>query len=138
MRFVIDSNEYIFAFGPAEESAARQLIDVLFDETFLHTILIPRAIFEEVKRNLSKYAFQEFNSFINAMITIDEDIVVPFEIVFEYESRGLKPTDAFIAAYAEWRGVDVLVTENRHFLSLQSGLPFKILTAENCLKILNK
>ncbi|OIO79783.1 MAG: hypothetical protein COW11_00795 [Candidatus Omnitrophica bacterium CG12_big_fil_rev_8_21_14_0_65_43_15] len=138
MRFVIDSNEYIFAFGPAEESAARQLIDSLSDNLSLHTILIPRTIFEEVKRNLSKYAFQEFNNFVNAAITIDEDIVVPFEIVFEYESNGLKPTDAFIAAYAEWRGVDALVTENRHFLSRQANLPFKILTAESCLKLLSK
>lgn len=45
----------------------------------------------------------------------DEDIVVPFEIAFKYETKGLKPADAFIAAFTEWVGADVLVTENRHF-----------------------
>jgi hypothetical protein len=49
--------------------------------------------------------------FINELTTIDEDIVVPFEIAFKYEAKGLKPADALIAAYTEWVGADALVTE---------------------------
>lgn len=48
----------------------------------------------------------------------------------------MKSPDAFIAAYAEWIGADVLVTENRHFLTRQKDLPFKVLTAEKCLKLI--
>ncbi|MBU3933846.1 MAG: hypothetical protein KKH11_04200 [Candidatus Omnitrophica bacterium] len=83
MLIIIDSNEYIFAFGPSKESNALHL-----------------------------------------------------EIVFQYEAKGLKPADAFIAAYTEWAGADCLVTENRHFLFRHADLPFKVLTAEKCLKLI--
>ena len=97
---------------------------------------IPRTIFEEVKRNLSPESFREFISFINALTTIDEDIVVPFEIAIKYEAKGLKPADAFIAAFTAWVGAEVLVTENRHFLNRHTDLPFEVLTAEECLKLI--
>jgi len=58
---------------------------------------------------------------------------VPFELGAKYESLGLKPGDAFIAAYTEWTGADYLVTENRDFLAL-TALPFKIVRAEAFLK----
>ncbi|MBU4124591.1 MAG: hypothetical protein KKI14_03970 [Nanoarchaeota archaeon] len=136
MLIIIDSNEYIFAFGPSKESNARLFLDRLIKERGANSVRIPRTIFEEVKRNLSPEAFLEFNSFINAIAAIDEDIVVPFEIVFQYEAKGLKPADAFIAAYTEWAGADCLVTENRHFLFRHADLPFKVLTAEKCLKLI--
>ena len=138
MRIVIDSNEYIFAFGPFRNPAAKAVLDCLLDKPNIHTVRIPRTIFEEVKRNLSLEVFQEFNIFINKLTAVDEDIVVPFEVGFRYESMGLKPADAFIASYAEWVGADALVTENRHFLTRHSRLPFKIINAESCLKIMNK
>lgn len=137
MLFVIDSNEYIFAFGESKESKAYLFLDLLSEKVHSHTIRIPRTIYEEIKRNLSPEAFREFNNFINSISTIDEDIVVPFEIAFKYETMGLKPADTFIAAYTEWTGADILVTENRHFLSHQSNLPFKVLTAEKCLRLIS-
>ncbi len=100
MLFVIDSNEYIFAFGSSKESNALHLLDRIVKEISGHSTRIPRTIFEEVKRNLSP--------------------------------------DAFIAAYTEWTGADILVTENRHFLSKQQDLRFKVLSAEKCLKLLIK
>ncbi len=136
MQFVIDSNEYIFAFGRSKEEKARHLINRLLKKPHLHNIRIPRTIFEEVKRNLSPQAFQEFNAFIIALTTIDEDIVVPFEIAFKYEAKSFKLADAFIAAYTEWVGADVLITENRHFLTHRLGLPFNVLTAEKCLPLI--
>ena len=136
MRFVIDSNVYIFAFGPSKEFKDRDFFSKLLNKVSTHTICIPRTIFEEVKRNLSPEAFQEFNKLINALSRVEEDIVVPFEIGFKYETKGLKTNDAFIAAYAEWVGADCLVTENRHFLSRHSDLPFKVLTADKCLKLI--
>ena len=41
-----------------------------------------------------------------------------------------QPADALIAAYAEYVGAEILVSENRHFLSRQTNLPFKIVNAE--------
>lgn len=135
MLFVIDSNIYIFTFGAKQDTAALKLLDRILDHAHLHSIRIPHTIFEEVKRNLSTEAFQEFNNFINVITRVEEDIVVPFEIVFKYEAVGFKPADAFIAAYTEWVGAAVLVSENRHFLAHHSALPFKVLTAEKCLRL---
>jgi hypothetical protein len=136
LRFVIDSNEYIFAFGPLKDPVSFKFLEKLLERGHSHTVRMPRTIFEEVKRNLSPESFREFISFVNALTEIDEDFVVPFEIAFKYESRGFKPADAFIAAYTEWVGADVVVTENRHFLNRRTDLPFKVLTAEECLELI--
>lgn len=136
MRFVIDSNEYIFAFGPSKDPVSLNFLMKLLEAGHSHTIRMPRTIFEEVKRNLPHEAFREFVSFINSLTTVDEDFVVPFEIAFKYEVIGFKTADAFIAAYAEWTGADALVKENRHFLSQHSNLPFKILNAADCLNLI--
>lgn len=134
MLFIIDSNEYIFAFGPAKEEKARTLLETIIKKG--HTLRIPRTIFEEIKRNLYTESFRGFNIFINDVTTVDEDFVVPFETVFKYEAAGFKPADAFIAAYTEYVGAHILVSENRHFLTHHSILPFKILTAEKCLNLI--
>jgi len=132
--FVIDSNEFIFGLGSREHSAMA-LIDILAGGSSLHSIRIPRTIFEEVKRNVSTEAFGEFLMLIETgALTLDEDIVVPFELGLRYEKMGFKPADSFIAAYAEWVMADALVSENRHFLFDHPHLPFKTLSAESALK----
>ena len=136
MRLVVDSNEYIFAFGPAKADASLKLLEKLLEIKHSHTVRIPRTIFEEVKRNLLPESLREFVIFINELTTIDADFLIPFELGGKYEIRGFKMADAFIAAYTEWVGADALVTENRHFLNQNPNLPFKILTAEKCLRII--
>ncbi len=136
MLLIIDSNEYILAFGSSKDTSSNTLLDTLLDKFPAHTLRIPRLIIEEVKRNIAPELFREFIKLISAITAIDEDFNVPFELGAKYESKGLKPADAFIAAYAEWVGADALVTENRHFLTLHIGLPFRILSADNCIKLL--
>ncbi len=137
MRLVIDTNEYLFAFGLLKLSVCEELMAVILEQSPRHTIRISAKIVEEVRRNLTGEAFREFIGFLKALsITIDEDFLVPFELGAKYESKGLKPADAFIAAYAEWTGADILITENRHFLTLHTDLPFRILPAKRCLKFL--
>ena len=99
MLLIIDSNEYILAFGPSKESISRSLLDILVEEFPAHTLRISRLTIEEVRRHLTPETFQEFISFISAITTIDEDYLVPFELGAKYESKGLKPADALIAAY---------------------------------------
>jgi len=133
---VLDTNEYIFGFGLLRKPSAETLLNTLLETFPQHTIRIPRMIVEEVSRHLTPEVFREFIGFVSAITTIDEDILVPFELGAKYEVKGLKSADAFVAAYVEWTGADVLVTENRHFLSRQASLPFKVLTAEKCLKLI--
>jgi hypothetical protein len=133
---VLDSNEYIFAFGIFTKPACEMLLDTLLDTFPMHSVRIPRLIIEEVGRNLTPEEFKEFIEFVINLTTIDEDFVVPFELGVRYEFKGLKPSDAFIAAYVEWTGANALVTENRHFLNRHSNLPFKVLNAQDCLKLI--
>lgn len=136
MLFIIDSNEFIFALGQYE-NASKTLLNNLFAKLSAHSIRIPRTVFKEVGRNLTAEAFREFIILLaNADVGIDEDSLIPLEIGLRYELLGFKLSDSVIAAYAEWTGADVLVSENRHFLSRQANLPFKVLTAAQCLKLI--
>ncbi|MEW6041327.1 MAG: hypothetical protein AB1633_07385 [Elusimicrobiota bacterium] len=101
MLLVLDSNEYIFGFGITQVFDCVKLIDTLRDKYPQHNIRIPRLIVVEVRKNLFPELFKEFILFINQLTIIDEDIVVPFELAAKYESRGLQPEDAFIAAFTE-------------------------------------
>ena len=136
MFLVLDTNEYIYTFGTSKKPSCNALIASLTAFPSPHKLRIPRMIVEEVKRNLIPEFFREFIGFVLEVTTIDEDFLVPFELGAKYETKGLKAADAFIAAYTEWTGADALVTENRHFLARQADLPFKVLTAEKCLKSL--
>lgn len=136
MRFILDANEYIFALGLFKKEPCESLIKYFIENSSLHSISICRTIVEEVRINLTPKDFQNFVKFINLFTIIDEDFLVPFELGARYEMKGLKEADAFIAAYAEWVGATVLVTENRHFLDRHPDLPFKVLTAEKCLKLM--
>jgi len=136
LRFVLDANEYIFALGLFKKESCESLIEYFLARTSAHSISICRTIVEEVRVNLTPKDFQTFTKFINLSAPIDEDFLVPFELGARYEKKGLKEADALIAAYVEWVGADVLVSENRHFLSRNPELPFKVLNADNCLKLI--
>jgi predicted nucleic acid-binding protein len=132
---VLDSNEFIFGFGIARKHSCEALLDTI-TEAPAYAIRIPRLIVEEVGRHLTPEEHREFIEFIMSLTVIDEDFVVPFEMGAKYEADGLKPADAFIAAYVEWTGTDALVTENRHFLRQRDNLPFKVVNASDCLKLI--
>ena len=138
MLLILDSNEYIFALSATRNPSSEKLIERIIARPQQITLRIPRLIIEEVRNNLTPEAFKEFIFLINGLTKIDEDIEVPFEIGTKYESMGLKSADAFIVAYVEWTGAEMLVTENKHFLSRHQNLPFKVITAAACLKILHK
>ena len=104
MLLVLDSNVYIFAFRFVKVPACRNLIHVIIEKHSLRSLRISRSIVEEVRHPLSPEDFVKFIKIINKLTTIGEDIVVPFEIAFKYEPKGLKPADAFIAAFTEWVG----------------------------------
>jgi len=133
LELVLDANEYIFGFGLAKEPSCEKLIDVIHNKYPSHSIRICEIIVAEVRHNLTLEDFRRFIEFISALTTIDQSIVIPFEIGAKYETKGFKPADAFIAAYTECVGADALVTENRHFLSRQEDLPFKVVKAEEIL-----
>ncbi len=136
MLLVLDTNEYVFSLGAIRNPFCEKLLEEISLHTETITVRITRLIVDEVRNNLTLEAFKEFIIFINTLTKVDEDFVVPFELGSKYEAKGFKSADAFIAAYTEWTGSNILVSENRHFLSQHSDLPFKVLTAEKCLKVI--
>jgi len=138
LQLVLDANEYIFGLGFFRKESCEYLLKFLIDNFPSHSICICRTIVEEVRANLTLKEFHNFVKFINIFTTIDEDYLIPFELGAKYETKGLKDADALIAAFTEWVGADNLITENRHFLTLNPNLPFKVLNAEKFLDIINK
>jgi hypothetical protein len=133
LQIVLDSNEYLFALGAERKPACEALFKTILDAPGRYQIRIVRTILEEVRRNAIPQRFREFWLFLRALgVSMDEDWEVPFELGMKYAALGLKPGDAFIAAYTEWTGAECLVTENRDFLTLAT-LPFKILRAAEFL-----
>ncbi len=136
MLLVLDANEYIFALGLFRKHSCESLLKFLIDNFSTYSFAICRTIVEEVRTNLTTKEFHNFVRFINILTAIDEDFFIPFELGAKYETKGLKEADALIAAYTEWVGADILVTENRHFLARHLGLPFKVLTTKKCLNLI--
>jgi hypothetical protein len=136
LRLVLDANEYIFGLGFIRKKSCESILEFLTDNFSSNSISICRTIVEEVRSNLLPKEFHTFIRLINLFTTVDEDFLIPFEFGFKYEAMGFKEADALIAAYTEWVGADALVTENRHFLSRNPNLPFKVLNAESCLKLI--
>ena len=134
MLLILDANEYILAFSPAAEEHSKSLLDIIVEKHPIIPIRISRLIVNEIRENLTSDVFSDFIRLIINITTIDEDFLVSFELGSKYEAKGLKSADALIAAYTEWTGADILVSENRHFLSNQKNLPFKVLNAADCLK----
>ncbi len=136
MRLILDANEYIFGLGIFRKPTCELLLESIVGILPAHSVSICRTIVEEVRGNLTPQDFHKFFKLINMLTVVDEDFLVPFELGAKYEVAGFKSADAFIAAYTEYVGADILVSENRHFLSHHSNLPFKVLTAEKCLRLI--
>ena len=111
---ILDSNEYIFSLGAVRDPSSEKLFEKIVESSDKITLRIPRLILDEVRHNLTPEAFKELVILLNSLTKIDEDFEVPFELGVKYEEKGFKSADAFIAAYAEWTGAEMLITENRH------------------------
>ena len=130
MRLVIDTNEFVAAFGPSKISSCATLLNLLLEPSCNHSLHLPRTIIDEIRRNLSPRTFSALIKILHLKASVDEDIFVPFELGSKYEEMGLKSADAFIAAYTEWVNAHALISENRHFLTRQTELPFQVMTAQ--------
>ena len=133
MQLVLDTNEYLFTFGPSPEKYSQELLELIASEPEIYRLRISRTIVEEIRRNVAPQDFKKIWAFLDALeIRVDEDWEIPFELGAKYEALGLKRGDAFIAAYTEWAGAKHLITENRDFMALHR-LAFEVIRAEKFL-----
>lgn len=75
MLLVLDSNEYLFAFGLAKKPASVSLLDLIVKQSERHTIRAPRMVVEEIRRNLSGDLFREVFTLIRKLTDIAEQAV---------------------------------------------------------------
>lgn len=136
MLLVLDSNEYIFAFGAEGKRVCIKLLQLIVQDVGKFRVRVPRTTVEDVREHESRQGFREFLGYLNALnIHIDEDNLVPYQFGGKYMLRGLKPGDAFLAGYAEWVNTKYLISENRKdFVDHPELFPFNVRTAEKFLK----
>ena len=115
MRICIDSNQFILALTRADPEAEELILRLAEFDVF-----VPRLVMKEVTRNLSADRVDYLQRLIagNARFHI-VDVSIPPELIEKYVALGLPAkADALIGAFAEWIGVQYLISDHRHFLSL--------------------
>jgi hypothetical protein len=110
MRVCIDSNQFIFGLAGTDPGSEALLLLLPHLE-----LVLPRLIVREVTRNLTEAQVSSFYTLLeNANIHIVDE-PVPASLVSKYVTLGLPmKADALIGAFAEWKGVNFLVSDNRH------------------------
>ncbi|MDQ1328156.1 MAG: restriction system protein [Candidatus Poribacteria bacterium] len=81
-------------------------------------IVIPRQILKELQVNLTE---SEFREFFHTLSRLQSNIIISWEKasegnIIKYQNLGCKLGDAAVASNLEELGVEILISENRHFL----------------------
>jgi hypothetical protein len=126
MHICIDSSVFVRGIKTRDATIAT-IFSLVGDRVALS---IPRLVANEVTRNLNSprqiRAFYELFQQTDVAIIVDEP--VPESLVQTYVSLGLPAkADAFIGAFAEWKQVDCLLSDNRHFLRQLHTAAFEVL-----------
>ena len=130
---VLDTNIWIFDLRNQSEKLA--CADLLRYLPRLY-VKIPRQIVLELYANLSESEIQDFFRLINrypGRIEIGWDKVA-LPLIRKYQELGCKLGDAAVSEHLETLGVEILVSENRDFLVELSGLPFRVMRAEDLVQ----
>lgn len=132
MLITIDSNQFVF--GISGESIASEQLLMLIPQL---EVVIPRIVLNEVTRNLQRDGLRKFYNLLNnapSIVIIDD--FIPRQLLDKYVDLGLREKgDAFIGAFAEWQKVDILISDNRHFLVELQGTPFDVMKPEQFLDL---
>lgn len=116
MQISLDTNIWIFGILGIDRFCERILLNLSrFD------VILPDQVREELSRNLSNEDMKQFYRFVYEYDVRLDFERVPQEYISEFEQKGLKKGDAEIGAFCEWRGIDVFVSDNRHFLHALHG-----------------
>lgn len=145
MKIILDTNEYLFGLDKdSGEEASVKLLNVvrlMIEDIKDFKLLLPEIIREEVQRNIPEYLEKDFYKVIYSSEKIEHHSMmdVPIKLFDKYRNEmGLKEGDALIAAFAEFMGVDYLISENRHIYKNLKIKEFVTVNASEFLKILEE
>jgi predicted nucleic acid-binding protein len=130
MQISLDTNVWIFGLVGADPFCEKILLNLAQFE-----IVIPDQIRAELERNLSDYDMKQFYQFvIRSGVKIDFERV-PSTYITAFEQKGLKKGDTEIAAFCEWRKIEVIVSDNRDFLKgLSTDRSFQVMSPQTFCK----
>jgi hypothetical protein len=144
MRLILDANEYILGLDETsgEVDSIRLIHEVLpklIEEVENFALLIPDIVRDEVQRNMPRRTLNRFYR----LVTSDPKILygwlyeVPPELLDKYVTKGLKPPDATVAAFAEWLKADFLISDNRHIYEQLKVDEFVTCTAAEFVRLVD-
>lgn len=127
----LDTNIVIVGLRFAHTSEER-----IIDNLFRFRVKLARQVEKELRRNLTDAELKRFYHRVQPFVTVDPGGQnFPADIVERYRAKGLKKGDLRIAAFCEWQGIDIFVSENRHFLYELPDPPFQVMDADDfCLQ----
>jgi predicted nucleic acid-binding protein len=134
MQICIDSSAFVLGLRGTDPAATR-ILELISSEL---NLVIPRLVAQEVTRNLmtSEQVRQFYRLFENYDFAQIIDEPVPAALVEKYVNLGLPgKADAFIGAFAEWKNLGYLISENRHFLRELRTNAFQVLDATEFVKL---
>jgi len=136
-RLVLDTNVWIFGLRRHPELPACAL---LLERLSQLQVILPRQVLRELQANFTE---SELRTLFRLLKEFPKQIVIRWEktkveTIRKYQNLGCKLGDAAIAANLEEIEVEVLITENRHFLEELKDLPFRRLSASEALTELEK
>jgi hypothetical protein len=131
----LDTNEFVFALRRDARYPACETL--LFDKLGELKLYLPLQILAELQRNLSAAEMRVVLRAVARARSVTWDYApARSELIEHWVERGAKKGDAVIAAHLEASHVRYFVSENRHFLSELSDLPFEVLSSEEAVRLL--
>lgn len=131
----LDTNEFIF--GLRRTPGYPACTELLFEKLPILNLYVPLQVLLELQRNLTNDEMRDVSLALNGARSVQIDYTpVKTELVHKWKARGVKKGDAVITAKLEEAKIAWLVSENRHFLSEISELPFQVLTSEQMVSLL--
>ena len=122
-RISLDTNVVIFGLRKLDPSAS-----LLLKNLYQFEVRLSVQVERELRKNLSPNEFRQFYELLGEVPTIQIVYQHPDEKLLQlYRHFGLKTGDAMIAAFCEQEQIDILVSENRHFLQELPERSFEIL-----------
>ncbi|OQY44375.1 MAG: hypothetical protein B6242_12835 [Anaerolineaceae bacterium 4572_78] len=126
MRISLDTNVWIFGLFGSDYFCEKVL-------RHLHRfqVVVPGQVRKELNQNISPEDMNRFYDFVKQPYVQLSYKKVPDVYITMFESKGLKKGDAIIGAFAEWKNIDTIVSDNRDFLrGLSAGHYFEVMSPQ--------
>jgi predicted nucleic acid-binding protein len=130
-RISLDTNIFILGIRNIEPYSV-----AILKNLFQFDVFISAQVEKELRNNISSSELKEFFSLIDPLSHFEIVYQEPEQGIFEnFQQLGLKTGDALIAAFCNSENVEIMISENRHFLQQLQKRPFEILdSASFCIR----